>query len=327
MNKLFLIRRSAKSYTGLTLSFTLLLSACTAQLPGIALDWGETNQQGITVTMVPSALPGVPTPMLPTSTAIAPTTTPIPSATESPTTTVAISLPRDEKGRVIGGAMPVINYSPSMIVGKACPRVTEWDFDLVKLPAPFQNYGISKSPCVVQNAVDDLVRTLWFNPAFQNPETMRAVDAVYDSDPMNVLGVEKTLRNSLIRFYHEGKQNYNICDKPVYRLLVVDAKAPLIANNDGRVSGRAIQIMMLRATRDEQPFTCQFVSYGDGSVNGKFELTEAMLRGKEQAQATVYKLLWNAQTRRWVVYFSDVIPIDNYPTLVQQLFGRLSTKP
>lgn len=327
MNKLFLIRRSAKFYIGLTLSFTLLLSACTAQLPGIALDWGGATQQGIAVTLMPSALPVAPTRVIPTSTPIAPTAKPIPIATESPTTTVGLMLPRDEKGRVIGGTLPVINYSPTMITGKPCPRVAEWDFELVKLPAPFQNYGISKNPCVVQNAVDDLVRILWFNPAFQNPETMRAVDAVYDSDPMNVLGVEKTLRNSLIRFYHEGKQNYNVCDKPVYRLLHVDANASLIADNDGSVSGNAIQITVLRATADMQPFSCQFVSYGDGSVKGKFELTEAMLRGKEQAQATVYKLLWSAQTRRWVVYFSDAIPIDNYSTLAQQLSGRLSTRP
>ena len=70
---------------------------------------------------------------------------------------------------------------------------------------------------------------------------------------------------------------------------------------------------------------CQFMSYGDGSVKGKFELIKAMLRGEEQAM--VYKLLWNAQTRHWVVYFSDAISIDNYPTLVRQLFGRLSTGP
>ena len=62
-------------------------------------------------------------------------------------------------------------------------------------------------------------------------------------------------------------------------------------------------------------------------MKGKFELTEAMLRGKEQAQATVYKLLWNAQTRHWVGYFSDGVLMDNYPTLVQQLIGGLSTGP
>lgn len=324
MNKQTFSRHSARFIFTLTLSLMPFLSSCTAQLPGIALDWNAANQQDIEVTLLP------PTPLAttipPTPTAIPLDSTPIPTATTSPMATVAITLSRDEKGRIIGGAMPIINYSPTLITGKPCPRVTKWDFELVKLPAPFQNYGISKNPCVVQNAVDDLVRTLWFNPAFQNLETMKAVDAVYDNDLMNVLGVEKTLRNSLIRFYREGKQNYNVCDKPVYRLLHVDANAPLIANNDGSVSGNAIQTMVLRATPDMQPFSCQFASYGDGSVKGKFELTEAMLRGKEPAQATVYKLLWNAQTRHWVVYFSDGVPIDNYPTLVQQLFGRLPTE-
>ena len=327
MNKQTFTRHIAITIVALTLSLMPLLSSCTAQLPGIALDWNAANQPDIEVTLLPPTSQPLATPISSTSTAMPPAAMPILMATASPTATFAISLSHDEKGRVIGGAMPVINYSSMLITGKPCPRVTEWGFELVKLPAPFQNYGVSKNPCVVQNAVDDLVRTLWFNPAFQNPDTMKAVDAVYDSDSMNVLGVEKTLRNSLIRFYRAGKQNYNVCDKPVYRLLHVDANAPLIANNDGSVSGNAIQIMVLRATPDLRPFSCQFVSYGDGSVKGKFELTEAMLRGKEQAQATVYKLLWNAQTRHWVIYFSDGVPIDNYPTLVQQLFGRLSTGP
>lgn len=326
MNKQTFTRHSAKIIIAFTVSLMPLLASCTAQLPGIALDWNAPNQPNIEVTLLPPTPQPLATPLTPAPTTIPQTLMPIPTATASPTTTFAISLSQDEKGRVIGGAMPVINYSPTLITGKPCPRVTEWDFDLVKLPAPFQNYGISKNPCVVQNAVDDLVRTLWFNPAFQNPDTMKVVDTIYDSDPMNVLGVEKTLRNSLIRFYREGKQNYNVCDKPVYRLLHVDANAPLIANNDGSVSGNAIQIMVLRTTPDLQLFSCQFVSYGDGSVKGKFELTEAMLRGAEPAQATVYKLLWNAQTRHWVVYFSDATPINNYPALIRQLLASISAE-
>lgn len=327
MNMQTFTRHSAKAIIAFTASLMPLLASCTVQLPGIALDWNASNQQDIEVTLLPPTPQPLATPLTPAPTAIPQTSMPIPTATASPTTTFAISLSQDEKGRVIGGAMPVINYSSTLITGKPCPRVTEWDFDLVKLPAPFQNYGISKNPCVVQNAVDDLVRTLWFNPAFQNPDTMKAVDTVYDSDPMNVLGVEKTLRNSLIRFYREGKQNYNVCDKPIYRLLHVDARAPLIANNDGSVSGNVIQIMVLRATPDLLPFSCQFVSYGDGLVKGKFELTEAMLRGKEQAQATVYRLLWYAQTRHWVVYFSDGVPFEGYANVVHRLLVSHSTTP
>ena len=82
----------------------------------------------------------------------------------------------------------------------------------------------------------------------------------------------------------------------------------------------------MSATMPTRQCSCQFVSYGDGSVSGKFEQTAAMPCGNEPAQMTVYKLLWNAQTRHWAIYFSDAIPIDNFPTLVQQLFGRLPTE-
>ena len=152
---------------------------------------------------------------------------------------------RDERGRIIGGAaFPIINYSPTMItapLGKPCLRVTSWEFDVVKVPAPAHDYGVSKDPCVVQNAVDDLARTLYFYPALQTPETMRDVAAVYDRDLLNVNGVERTLRQSWIDAYRNGTAVYHRCDTPVYRVIVADARMPLIANNDGR----AIQIMVL----------------------------------------------------------------------------------
>lgn len=238
-------------------------------------------------------------------------------------------LPRDEKGRVIGGELfPVVNYSPMMITGKPCPRVTTWEFDVVKMLPPLRDYGVARNPCVVQNAVDDLVRTLWFNPAFQNPETMKAVEKVYEADPMNADGVEKTLRQSLIDLYRKGRQNYNECDKPVFRLLNVDAKAPLLADNDGRVSGQAIQIMILRATRDVQPFECKFVSYKDGSVKGSYKVTVEDIRKPFGVKVSVFNLLWNAAKKRWVVYAMDAQPVvENYRTATEAALEKSSVKP
>ena len=42
----------------------------------------------------------------------------------------------------------------------------------------------------------------------------------------------------------------------MYRLILADAGTPLIANNDGRVTGRAIQIMVLRVAAGGVPFAC-----------------------------------------------------------------------
>jgi hypothetical protein len=257
--------------------------------------------------------------------------TPAAAAPPAPTPTpdFLAKLPRDEKGRVIGGELfPVINYSPAMVAGMPCPRVTKWEFDVLKMQPPLRDYGVARNPCVVQNAVDDLVRTLWFNPAFQNPETMKAVAKVYDTDPMNVNGVEKTLRQSLIDLYRKGQQNYNVCDKPVFRLLYVDAKAPLIADNDGRVSGQAIQIVILRATRDVQPFECKFVSYKDGSVKGSFKVTAEDMRKPFGVKVSVFNLLWNTTTKRWVVYAMDAQPaVEDYPATARVLWSESSIKP
>jgi hypothetical protein len=248
---------------------------------------------------------------------------------QTPAPDVLARLPRDEKDRIIGGELfPVVNYSPVMITGKPCPRVTKWNFDVVKMPSPLRDYGIVSDPCVVQNAVDDLVRTLWFNPAFQNPEMMKGVEKVYDTDPMNVDGVEKTLRQSLIDLYRKGQQNYNVCDKPVSRLLNVEAKAPMIADNDGRVSGQVIQIMILRATRDVQPFECKFVSYKDGSVKGNYKVTAEDMRRSFGVKVSVFNLLWNAAKKRWVVYAMDAQPaVADYATTALALRTPSPAKP
>ena len=239
------------------------------------------------------------------------TTAGMPSAmaTSAPEVPFEQRLPRDEKGRIIGGLFPVLNYSPTMITGQPCPRVTKWEFEVVRMKPPLRDSGISKNPCVVQNAVDDLVRTLGFNPAFNTPETMRAVAKVYDTDPMNVDGVEETLRRSMIELYRQGQQNYNRCDRPVYRLLHVDAHAPLIANNDGRVSGQAIQIMLLRVAENVAPFACEFVSYGDGMVRGRFAVTATDMRKPYGVRVNVFNLLWNPVKRKWQVYTMDALPV------------------
>ena len=212
-----------------------------------------------------------------------------------------------------------------MITGKPCPRVTKWDVDVVKLQAPLRSYGVSQDPCMVQNAVDDLARTLFFYPPMQTPETMRAVDKIYDSDPLNVKGVEKTLRASWIAAYRSGEGVYHRCDKPVMRLIVADARAPLIANNDGKVSGQAIQLIVLRATPDLSPFACAFVAYKDGTVKGGYAVTAEDMRQPFGVKVHVYNLLWNATTKHWQVYFVDTVAVlEDYLKAVREATAQLN---
>lgn len=286
-----------------------LLTACTH---GVALDWSGNSDVPKTQVTVIATIP-VPTVAARSTPTASPVAIPHGSATPYPTQTLDDAalharITRDERGRVIGGeTFPVVNYSPTMITGKPCPRVTQWDFDIVKMPAPAHDYGISKDPCVVQNAVDDLARTLYFYPALQTPESMHEVDAVYDKDPMNVNGVERTLRQSWIDAYRSGNGVYHRCDKPVYRLILADAQTPLIANNDGRVSGRAMQIMVVRTASDGAPFACDIVGYKDGVVRGRFAIAAEDMRKQDGVKAHVYSLLWNPKIGHWQVYFVDVV--------------------
>ena len=190
--------------------FALLLTACGSH-SGTALDWNNpppVQPATITTKLIATLTPS-PQPLS--------TSSPIPKSTS--VLSFNATLPRDENGRIIGGAQfPVINYAPTMMTGKPCSRVLKWEIEIVKMPPPLRDYGVSKDPCVVQNAVDDLSRTLWFNPAFNTPESMAEVDKVYDRDPMNMLGVERTLRESMIALYRRQRWQGERAGDPTHDL-------------------------------------------------------------------------------------------------------------
>lgn len=305
---------------------SLLTAGCSN---GLALGWtdtGATTAQLNAKPIVRMVASNTPAPLLTaTSTVLSVTVTPPPSPTRVPAslpTDILARLPKDERGRTIGGSyIPLMNYSPTMITGKPCPRVTQWTFKLVKMPAPIHDYGISNNPCVVQNAVDDLVRTLWFYLGNNTPESMREVERVYDTDPMNVLGVESTYRNSLIRYYREGKQVYSRCNKPLYQLIVADARTPLIANNSGEVSGQVIQISILKTTKDVSAYQCDAVSYKDGHVTMQYGITDDMLRSGADGVAETYFLLWISKNAHWRIYFANGLPYPGYAETARALWA------
>ena len=258
-----------------------------------------------------------------------------PQATSLPLTPTATSdvqtshLPKDERGRIIGGPYaPVINYTPTMITGKPCPRVKQWTFKVVR-PVGLQAYGVVDDPCVVQNAVDDYVRTRFVLPAFNTPESMKAIAPLYDTDPALLNGLSDALgmRKGLIQAYRDGAAVYNVCDKPTYFLLNIDAKAPLLAENDGKtVTGKTIQITLLRVAKDMEPFSCKLVSYKDGTVQSMFRLTEGDMKTKG-GFASVNDLLWNAKTGHWELYHFESVLLKDYYTTTKALWNGLKLKP
>lgn len=307
---------------------SLLTAGCSN---GLALGWTDTAtataaQQSSAKPIVHMVASNTPTPLLTATSTVLPVTAILPS---SPTlvpaslpTEILARLPKDERGRTIGGSyIPLMNYSPTMITGKPCPRVKTWTFKVVKMPEPLQDYGISDNPCVVQNAVDDLVRTLWFYIGNNTPESMRDVERVYDTDPMNVLGVESTYRDSLIRYYREGKQVYSRCNKPLYHLIVADARTPLIANNSGEVSGQVIQISILKTTKDVSAYQCDAIAYKDGRVTLQYSVTDDMLRSGADGVAETYFLQWISKNAHWRIYFANGLPYPNYAETARALWG------
>ncbi len=263
---------------------------------------------------------------------------PLPTSTQSVMPTLVVStsaalpqsflskLPKDEQGRVIGGPfVPYINYAPTMITGKACPRVTTWTWNVINLAAPLRPYGQLDDPCVVQNAVDDFVRTEFADPSVNTPESMREIEPLYAGDPAILDGLMPNLRESYLKLYRDGKTPYYVCDKPRFKLLDVNARSPLIADNSGRVSGNVIQLTVFVVAQGVEPYRCTLRSLKTNEVVSTFQETERDLQGKHRVLQA--RLLWNADKARWVVYDFGSAEIDNFYAAAKALWDAAPVKP
>ena len=319
---------------GLLLVVTILVTtACTGQ----GTVQPPASEARTTLVTQPAST-ATPAPTATISAEVRPTATAMP--TTSPATELAVStpsatpesasdhFPKDEHGRIIGGPYaPVINYSPTMIAGKPCPRVTHWTFKVVSPPG-LQPYGSADDPCVVQNAIDDYVRTRFALPAFNTPESMKEIAPLYETDPalLNGLSDASGIRKGLLHAYQQGNAVYNVCDKPTYFLLNVDAKAPLLAENDGKtVTGKTIQITLLRVARDVEPFSCKLISYKDGTVQSTYSLALEDMKTKGGSASANY-LMWNTKTAHWELFNFKSIVFKGYYATTRALWDALTDK-
>lgn len=211
---------------------------------------------------------------------------------------------------MLGGAFPILNYSPRMVTGKDCPRVTTWGLRAMQ----FDN-GLSLSvidnPCAIQNALHDFVFAAGSDPSFMTPEQMKATAPLYKTDPLLARLYPEWWR---LRFIEGGAFNafsHYVCDKPVYRLLNVSDKTPVFNANL-----KVQQIHFALVSERFEPFTCEMRRYRDGSVDvaaDHFTRTAADVTGDQAFPVYVTYALWNEQASSW--QFQVAAPTKSFYSL------------
>jgi hypothetical protein len=238
--------------------------------------------------------------------------------------------PKDEKGRVIGGrAAPVINYSPTMVTGKKCPRIKKWGYKLqVDRVVPNQPVAEPDNPCVIQNAIDDYVRTLYAQAAENTPETMKQVS--FD-DPALIRGWSPFVRRLAVQAQQQNKQLYRVCNKRMFRLVDVTRKALLMSDMMSEVRKHLIQIRTLLVAQDLEPYECSFFNYVDDALVMKRSLTaEAMQAGGEVTGYSFVLLGFNQDTGTWQSNGNAQPVLESkgyYASTAQKLWQSLAIKP
>lgn len=285
----------------------------------------------------PAPLPPTPTPLAefaPTATA-APSSTPAPTLTPAATSTLAptetpppaprsVAFPKDTQGRVLGGAFPILNYSPKLVTGKDCPRVTAWGVKTVR----FENglsLGVIDNPCAIQNAVDDFALAAGADPSFLSPEHMRATAPLYAADPLLSKLFPDWWRQRFVDGGAFASFSHYVCDKPVYRLLNVTGTTPT-ANANPKVQ----QIHFALVSERFEPFRCAMRRNRDGALDesaDRFVRTGQDVAGERAFPVYVMCALWNDSVARW--QFQVAAPLRTHYSLdfVRTLYEAGSVKP
>ncbi len=209
-------------------------------------------------------------------------------------------VPRDKAGRPVGfGNRPLMNYSPTMITGKPCPRVTRWG---TRAAGEGEDPAIRvvDNPCVIQNLIDDVAPALWFFPNGWDTETYQKVvrPLVQRNDPLFRNGVLWSNARDMGFSISQRWQNwrYIVCDKPVY--LLVDISGSQIIDQRANDTGTIFQVWFFMTTPDFSPFTCRAYSHRDGKLVRERKMTEAEMNGSPPEWVTTpYTILY--RDGRW----------------------------
>ena len=60
----------------------------------------------------------------------------------------------------------------------------------------------------------------------------------------------------------------------------------------------------------------------DGTVKGQFAVTADMIAGKGPARQVTFDLMWDARSRRWVLYLVGGAPVEGYAAVARGLWAN-----
>lgn len=277
----------------------------------------------------------------------APTDTPAPTAapTDTPAPTAAPTaepefkawpaehyahFPRDPDGRLIGlQRAPILNYSPTMIMGKPCPRIKRWGVRKVTPQPPAQPYYVVDNPCVIQNALDDGLRALFYWPSgYPDQEYYkREIVPLLKTDPVAQWALDEGGRRD---FAEKLLGGYSLCNKPTYMLIDIDAGVPTLPR-DGKHTGRVIHVRMIQVAGNAEPFTCKVYKRSTGEFWYEYGVREADMEGLLNPTGLLhdFQIAYNPETGRWTGegFMSEVAPMLNYRERVLFLLEQSPVKP
>lgn len=241
--------------------------------------------------------------------------------------------PRNPDGRLIGlQASPILNYSPTMVMGRPCPRVKRWGVRKVTPQPPAQPYYyVVDNPCVIQNALDDGLRALFYWPSgYPDQEYYRReIVPLLKSDPVAQWALHEISRRNFAEKLGGG---YALCDKPTYTLIDTDAGVPLAREPFAeRPSGRRFFVRLIEAAGQAEPFTCKVYRRSTGELWHEYALRESDMDQpiSDTDVAKEFMLNYDPQTGRWqgALFNSEPAPVLNYRERVLFLLEQSPVKP
>jgi len=234
--------------------------------------------------------------------------------------------PRDKAGRPVGfGNRPLMNYSPTMITGKPCPRVTRWG---TRAAGEGEDPAIRvvDNPCVIQNLIDDIAPALWFFPNGWDTETYQKVvrPLVQRNDPLFRNGVlfgrRIDIGTAIVQRFEDWR--YFVCDKPVY--LLVDISGSQLIDQRANDSGTMFQVWFFMTTPDFSGFTCRSYSHKDGKLVNEWKITDAEMNAMPPAWVSIpYTVLYH--DGRWRIAGVEGFEqyrVPSYKAFLQRLMPK-----
>lgn len=288
---------------------------------------------GMAAAVIVAGLPGgsITAQTSPTRTPAAQTPTPVPLPPYYD------QLPRDKQGRVLGyPRAPILNYTPTMVTGKRCPRVKSWTVRLTSKPNE-KPAGVFSNPCVVQNALDDTLGIMFFYPGghWDTRAYRRDVLPLLNKDPM-ALRMPGFMREDIIkRMQDTSKDSYLVCDKPVYMLIDVSPEQPVHYQEDTQKFWlNNMYIRMYVAAGNAEPFKCTRYDVNTGKVLYEFGAREQDMTGPiawdsglVQQWIVLYRPKLSAWSEGSLALMNKEDKISNYREKVLELLARSPIKP